>query len=1304
MNRKLFFLTSLVVLLSCLSAANAGTQYKFDIAVHIGGVPVAYTDKSQQPGYSDWYTLIRWENDIQRHDGGAWHDIAGQAGLNLAMGGGDGSSAPGSVLDFSTAADDPICNTWLRTGSDGDNPGDSVCYIVLWGPGLKPGAYWIYGYHNSVGGGQPKMPRVYVETYTSANAVGNSGGAPVDPDGGGVIVPPEGNDVNVPIMHVSDDDLLEPNVSLVKFYTDGSPVKITYENGADSTAVLNAFILEVFGEGPEAKDPSPANNRTGVCPDVELSWGPGVWASDVNGHDLYLGTDFNDVNNANTAVQLGVYEGRLDDPCYDPTGYLDFGETYYWRVDEVNDVCSPGVPWKGTVWNFTTEDGKARNPAPEDGGASVESDTIAWTPSCIATLHDVYFSTDYNAVRDATTSSPMPDPYLGTVPFTNLNSGLVGVGKRYYWRVDEQGPTTFPKGDVWTYQTRGTALMHYSFDGVIDANLPSPITDDTGNVTFTKRGNGELRYDEPNPLYNTLGTSAQFTPVDGYSYGGGAAFLMRSCFGPDLLDLTTDAYTIEAWVRQDGPAANADDDDDMEGTVLRKDRYTYGFGVDNDGTVKFMHAGNVLASEPGRSISRDEWHHIAAVYDESDVSARQKLYIDGLVAADNNEPGPNPPDDFATDDLGIGAYRYESGSATHYRNQFNGAIDELRVSDYALTPNEFLMRGDEGLAWLPRPSNGRRDVPPDTELDWSPGRLASSHNLYLGTSWDDVSDANTVVTLGVFIDNMEPNEYDPCLLAMKTEWYWRVDEIDDSNDYIWRGHVWRFTTADYLALDNFEQYDTDQKAIQYTWYDQYSQNEGELTGAWLELAKVPSKPVHLGRQAMSYTYNTDDPWADLEYAEAWLPLDEIGGQQDWTVADLRILSLFFYGQPDNDACDTEQMYVSVEDIWGEYAERRYGDNQGESMSDIKVDEWQQWIIALSSFSDSNYAEVAANVDFANVRRVYIGFGDRRTPVAAGKGIVYFDDLRVSLAMCVPDQLKPAYDWSGNCIVDVADIGVMGENWLRHDVNFLDDLGIQVEEPCDANLLGHWKLDEGDGNTAGDSSANNYHGTLQGDYEWMVPGKDGNAVDFDGGRMNLDDEGNTPNLRPLNAVSVCAWAYLDGGQENARVVVKGDNDEESYELEVDGDDQFVFQFRDGNDPNNDRYDVNGMVWTDDWIHLAGTYDGSTIACYVNGELQDAKDIDNPWGLSQDPNGGFAIGDKPESDDSDGNPFDGPIDDVRVYNYGLSPAEVAWLASEGTGFVALVSEVNIFSGERPEVINFKDLAKIFEAWGEEKLWPE
>ena len=63
------------------------------------------------------------------------------------------------------------------------------------------------------------------------------------------------------------------------------------------------------------------------------------------------------------------------------------------------------------------------------------------------------------------------------------------------------------------------------------------------------------------------------------------------------------------------------------------------------------------------------------------------------------------------------------------------------------------------------------------------------------------------------------------------------------------------------------------------------------------------------------------------------------------------------------------------------------------------------------------------------------------------------------------------------IVDIADVRIMGQQWLQHDVNF-PDLGIQVEEPCDANLIGHWKLDEGTGTFAEDSSVNDNNGTVE----------------------------------------------------------------------------------------------------------------------------------------------------------------------------------------------------------------------------------
>ena len=62
-----------------------------------------------------------------------------------------------------------------------------------------------------------------------------------------------------------------------------------------------------------------------------------------------FGTDFNDVNNANTTEPPGIYRGTVDVNYYDPCG-LQRDTRYYWRVDEVNDVniC------KGDVWNFTT--------------------------------------------------------------------------------------------------------------------------------------------------------------------------------------------------------------------------------------------------------------------------------------------------------------------------------------------------------------------------------------------------------------------------------------------------------------------------------------------------------------------------------------------------------------------------------------------------------------------------------------------------------------------------------------------------------------------------------------------------------------------------------------------------------------------------------------------------------------------------------------------------------------------------------------------------------------------------------------
>jgi len=101
-----------------------------------------------------------------------------------------------------------------------------------------------------------------------------------------------------------------------------------------------------------ASNPNPEDGASDVLREVVLSWKPGLYA---NKHDVYFGTVLDDVNDADRTNQLGVLVGQGQSPAtYDPPGRLDFGQTYYWRIDEVNALPDSTI-FKGNVWSFTTE-------------------------------------------------------------------------------------------------------------------------------------------------------------------------------------------------------------------------------------------------------------------------------------------------------------------------------------------------------------------------------------------------------------------------------------------------------------------------------------------------------------------------------------------------------------------------------------------------------------------------------------------------------------------------------------------------------------------------------------------------------------------------------------------------------------------------------------------------------------------------------------------------------------------------------------------------------------------------------------
>ncbi len=98
-------------------------------------------------------------------------------------------------------------------------------------------------------------------------------------------------------------------------------------------------------------NPEPDDGATDVWRDTRLAWTPGAFAQT---HDVYLGTVFEDVNEASRADPMGVLlrQGQSAD-TYDP-GRLELGQTYYWRIDEINAPPDSTVV-RGPVWSFTVE-------------------------------------------------------------------------------------------------------------------------------------------------------------------------------------------------------------------------------------------------------------------------------------------------------------------------------------------------------------------------------------------------------------------------------------------------------------------------------------------------------------------------------------------------------------------------------------------------------------------------------------------------------------------------------------------------------------------------------------------------------------------------------------------------------------------------------------------------------------------------------------------------------------------------------------------------------------------------------------
>jgi hypothetical protein len=217
----------------------------------------------------------------------------------------------------------------------------------------------------------------------------------------------------------------------------------------------------------------------------------------------------------------------------------------------------------------------------------------------------------------------------------------------------------------------------------------------------------------------------------------------------------------------------------------------------------------------------------------------------------------------------------------------------------------------------------------------------------------------------------------------------------------------------------------------------------------------------------------------------------------------------------------------------------------------------------------------------------------------------------------------------------------------------------------ASRAAHWKLDEGTGLSAADSSGNANTGSLELGPTW-VPGKIGTALNFDGSLTGGDDKVNAGKgtaVNDLGAMTVAAWINVDTvgeGGNPGRIVHKaiGASPLNGWQFCTQGTNQIGFAVDYDGTANLVRTSAANAISMGVWRHVVVTWDGTTTATnvlmYVDGAPVGsyASTINASGNRVSDAGANLYLG----NEASGARTLDGALDDVRVYNRVLSPTEI------------------------------------------------
>ncbi len=233
-----------------------------------------------------------------------------------------------------------------------------------------------------------------------------------------------------------------------------------------------------------------------------------------------------------------------------------------------------------------------------------------------------------------------------------------------------------------------------------------------------------------------------------------------------------------------------------------------------------------------------------------------------------------------------------------------------------------------------------------------------------------------------------------------------------------------------------------------------------------------------------------------------------------------------------------------------------------------------------------------------------------------------------------------------------------------------------------SLVGWWPLNLDQGNFAQDISG--YGSTANMIYaSWSNPAS---VAQFNG-RDSYVSLGNSLVLN-TGQVTVSGWVYINSTSVDGNRHDLFDDSESTSDLGTGGGIVFAMPSESSqgedihfwvtiNSPHN-WYAANAPIITNRWAFVTGTYNGSDVNLFINGQLADSYPIS---GSFLQPQGSSFIGSCEQfvqggycGEAANGyvtNPFNGKAADLQIYNIALTPSQVKTLYGEGMSAPPIMS---------------------------------